>query len=194
MTTYAYARVSTEEQNEARQLEVLKLAGYTEGKLYVEKASGKDTNRPELQALIKAVDKNDVVIVSSMDRLARSLKDLMGLVEAFTNNGVAVKFIKENLTFSGEDNPIAKLQLAILGGVAEFERALIKSRQREGILIAKEKGVYKGRKPIQGLADKMLEIKTRIANGETKSSIAKELKISRETLYQYLAKTNQLNS
>jgi len=147
-----------------------------------------------LQALIKAVDKNDVVIVSSMDRLARSLKDLMGLVEAFTNNGVAVKFIKENLTFSGEDNPIAKLQLAILGGVAEFERALIKSRQREGILIAKEKGVYKGRKPIQGLADKMLEIKTRIANGETKSSIAKELKISRETLYQYLAKTNQLNS
>jgi len=129
-----------------------------------------------------------------MDRLARSLKDLMGLVEAFTNNGVAVKFIKENLTFSGEDNPIAKLQLAILGGVAEFERALIKSRQREGILIAKEKGVYKGRKPIQGLADKMLEIKTRIANGETKSSIAKELKISRETLYQYLAKTNQLNS
>lgn len=188
MTTYAYARVSSEDQNEARQLEALKEHGYSRGKLYVDKASGKDTQRLELQAMLKAMNKGDTLLCHSMDRLSRSLSDLWALVDQQTTQGRTVKFIKEGLTFNGEASPMSKLQLQILGAVSEFERAIIRERQKEGIAIAKTKGVYKGRKPKLTTKDQHQEIAKRIAKGETKVAIAKALGISRETLYQYLKK------
>jgi DNA invertase Pin-like site-specific DNA recombinase len=109
--------------------------------------SGKDTARPELEAIIRYVRDGDTIVVHSMDRLARNLDDLRRLVRELTGKGVKVKFLKENLTFTGEDSPMATLLLSVMGGFAEFERALIRERQREGIALANARGVYRGRKP-----------------------------------------------
>lgn len=127
----------------------------------------------------------DTVIVHSMDRLARNLDDLRAIVQRLTQKGVQVQFIKENLSFTGDDSPMATLMLSVMGAFAEFERALLKERQREGIAIAKQKGVYKGRK--KKLSPEQARIlRQRIQQGEKKSTLAKEFGISRETLYQYL--------
>jgi DNA invertase Pin-like site-specific DNA recombinase len=117
--------------------------------------------------------------------LARNLGDLRSLVESLTKRGVAVEFLKERLTFTGEDSPMANLLLNLLGSVAEFERALIRERQREGIAIGKRNGIYKGRKA-KLTHDAVAELRQRIASGETKAAVARSLKISRETLYSYL--------
>ena len=120
-----------------------------------------------------------------MDRLARNLDDLRRLVVGLTKRGIRVEFVKESLTFTGEDSPMAALLLSMLGAVSEFERALIKERQREGIAIAKKKGVYKGRKPSL-TPEQAGELRKRVAAGEKKAGIARDFNISRETLYQYL--------
>jgi DNA invertase Pin-like site-specific DNA recombinase len=120
-----------------------------------------------------------------MDRLARNLDDLRRTVRELTGKGVAVKFHKEGLTFTGEDSPLANLLLSMLGAVAEFERALIRERQREGIAIAKEKGVYRGRKPML-TPERVEELRRRAAEGEKKVALAREFGVSRETVYQYL--------
>jgi DNA invertase Pin-like site-specific DNA recombinase len=175
-----YIRVSTLDQNTARQLDGIEL-----DKVFTDKASGKDTQRPQLQEALEYVREGDSLVCHSMDRLARNLRNLLEIVECLTSKGVQVQFLKENLTFSGEDSPFNKLMLAMLGGVAEFERAMIHERQREGIEIAKTKGVYKGRKP--KLSDpRVEEIKQRIAAGEKKAEIAREFGVSRQTLYSYL--------
>lgn len=175
-----YIRVSTLDQNTSRQLE-----GITLDKTFEDKASGKDTKRPALASLREFVREGDTVVVHSMDRLARNLDDLRKVVNEFTGKGVKVQFIKEGLTFTGEDEAIAQLMLSIMGAVAEFERSLIRERQAEGIAAAKKRGVYKGRKP--SVTPAMLEeMKKRVATGEPKARIARDLGISRETLYQYL--------
>ena len=120
-----------------------------------------------------------------MDRLARSLVDLRQLVNELTGRGVAVEFVKENLRFVGEDAPIAILLLSLLGAVAEFERALILERQREGIAIAKAAGKYKGRRRALNTSQQD-ELRRRIALGERKTDLAREFGISRETVYCYL--------
>lgn len=120
-----------------------------------------------------------------MDRLARNLDDLRKLVTELTGRGVIVEFEKEHLTFTGEDNAMSKLLLNLMGAFAEFERALLKERQREGIPIAQAKGVYKGRKPSL-TPDRVAELRSRAAGGEKKAALAREFKISRETLRQYL--------
>jgi DNA invertase Pin-like site-specific DNA recombinase len=125
-----YKRVSTIDQNTARQLD-----GVSLDKLFEDKASGKDTNRPELQAALSYCREGDTLVVHSMDRLARSLVDLRGMVTKLTGRGVAVEFVKENLRFNGDDSPMAILLLSLLGAVAEFERSLILERQREGIAL-----------------------------------------------------------
>ena len=102
-----------------------------------------------------------------------------------TSNNVVVEFVKEGLTFSSKDNPMSILLLSVMGAFAEFERSLIKERQLEGIALAKDKGIYKGRKPTLD-KNKILELKERVSNGEKKTHLAKEFGISRETLYQYL--------
>jgi DNA invertase Pin-like site-specific DNA recombinase len=127
-----YIRVSPDEQNTDRQLD-----GVSVDKTFIDKASGKGRDRPQLQALLDYVREGDTVVVHSMDRLARSLDDLRQLVRGLTDQGIRVEFVKESLTFTGEDTPMANLLLSMMGAVAEFERALILERQREGIVKAK---------------------------------------------------------
>ncbi len=183
-----YIRVSSLDQNYGRQLEGIKL-----DKWFIDNASGKDTDRPQLEAMLNYVRDGDLIIVHSMDRLARNLDDLRKLVQQLTEKKIKIEFLKENLTFTEEDAPMSKLLLSVMGAFAEFERSLIKERQREGIALAKTRGVYKGRKPSLS-SDQIEEIKHRIANGDKKSHIANDLGISRETLYQYLRKTNKKTS
>lgn len=177
-----YIRVSTITQNTDRQLEGLEL-----DEVFEDKVSGKDTKRPQLEAMLKHVRKGDTVHVHSMDRLARNLDDLRKIVKDLTGRGVKVQFLKEQLTFSSEKNSMAELLLSVMGAFAEFERSLILERQREGIALAKQKGAFKGRK--RTITDEQIaEINERAAKGEKKAHIAADLGISRETLYQYLGK------
>jgi len=179
-----YVRVSSIDQNEARQVEAL--ADLHIDKMFTDKASGKDTKRPQLQAALDYMRDGDVLVVPSMDRLARNMRDLQNLVAELNARNVAVEFVKEALSFTGDtENPMSKLMLSILGGVAEFERAIIKERQREGIAVAKGKGVYRGRKSALTV-DQVKTIRQRAAAGEQKATLAREFKISRETLYQAL--------
>lgn len=175
-----YVRVSTFDQNVNRQLE-----GQALDRIFTDKASGKDVNRPQLDAMLAFAREGDTIVVHSMDRLARNLDDLRKLVQSLTKRGIRIEFVKESLTFSGEDSPMANLMLSVMGAFAEFERALIRERQREGIAVAKQRGAYRGRK--RSLSDEQLvELHSRVAAGERKASIARDLGISRETLYQYL--------
>lgn len=175
-----YIRVSSFDQNTDRQLENMAL-----NKVFTDKASGKDTQRPQLIALMNFIREGDTLVIHSMDRLARNLDDLCGIVARLTEKGVAIEFVKEHLTFTSEATPMANLMLSVMGAFAEFERALIKERQREGIAIAKLKGVYKGRKKSLS-TDQIDELKNCLSAGEKKASVARKYGISRETLYQYL--------
>ena len=178
-----YRRVSTDDQSTARQLE-----GVAIHEAFEDKASGRDISRPQLEAMLKYVRRGDTVVCHSMDRMARNLDDLRRLVIGLTKRGVRVQFIKENLTFTGEDSPMANLLLSVMGAFAQFERELIKERQREGIAIAKKRGIYKGRK--RSLSpDQIVEVRERVDNGERKASVARHFGISRETLYCYLRTT-----
>jgi DNA invertase Pin-like site-specific DNA recombinase len=176
-----YIRVSSEGQNDARQLD-----GLTLDKTFADKASGKDTQRPQLQAMLAFVREGDHVYVHSMDRLARSLGDLEGIVKGLTSRGIAVTFTKQGMTFTGEDSPMNTLMLQLLGAVGQFERELIRERQREGIAIAKTKGVYKGRKPSLDGAG-VTRAREMVARGTPKAQVAKALGVSRSTLYVVLA-------
>ncbi|WP_308198740.1 recombinase family protein [Hoyosella sp. YIM 151337] len=175
-----YIRVSTLDQNTVRQLD-----GIDVEKTFTDKASGKDIARPRLEELLNFVREGDTVIVHSMDRLARNLDDLRRIVRTLTGKGVRVEFVKESLTFTGEDSPMANLMLSVMGAFAEFERALIRERQREGIAKAKTRGVYTGRKPAL-TAEKVRELRERVSAGEGKAALAREFGISRETVYSYL--------
>lgn len=175
-----YIRVSSVDQNELRQLEGVEL-----DKKFVDKASGKDTKRPQLQAAVDYLREGDVLVVHSMDRLARNLDDLRKIVLGLTQRGVIVEFEKERLTFTSEDNAMSKLLLSVMGAFAEFERSLIRERQREGIAIAKRAGVYKGRKPSL-TPECAQELRKRVAAGEKRAALAREFGISRQTLYMYV--------
>jgi len=175
-----YIRVSSFDQNSERQLEGIQL-----DKIFTDKVSGKDVQRPQLIALLDYVREGDTVVVHSMDRLARNLDDLRRLVQEITQKGVRVEFVKECLIFTGEDSPVAKLMLSVMGAFAEFERALIRERQREGIALAKQRGVYRGRKKMLN-PGQVSELISRVATGVPKAKVAREFGISRETLYQYL--------
>jgi DNA invertase Pin-like site-specific DNA recombinase len=175
-----YIRVSSLDQNADRQLE-----GVALDKKFTDKASGKDTKRPQLQAALEYLRDGDVLIVHSMDRLARNLDDLRKIVLDLTERGVVVEFVKEHLTFTDQDNAMSKLLLSVMGAFAEFERTLIRERQREGIALAKKAGVYKGRKPAL-TPEKVVELCERVKAGEKKAALSREFKISRETVYQYL--------
>ena len=177
-----YLRVSSLDQKELRQLD-----GMTLDKRFVDKASGKDLHRPELVQLTGYVREGDTVICHSMDRLARNLDDLRKVVLGFTDRGVHVRFEKENLTFTGEDSPMSHLLLSVMGAFAQFERDLIRERQREGIALAKlREGAYVGRKPSLNPAQAK-DLRRRVAAGESKTALAGELGISRMTLYRYAA-------
>jgi DNA invertase Pin-like site-specific DNA recombinase len=175
-----YIRVSSVDQNTVRQLD-----GIDVERTFTDTAPGKDTARPQLEELLAFVRDGDTVIVHSMDRLARNLDDLRRLVRTLTSKGVRVEFDKEHLTFTGEDSPMATLMLSVMGAFAEFERALILERQREGIAAAKQRGAYTGRKPAL-TRERAQQLRDRAAAGEPKATLAREFGISRETVYSYL--------
>ena len=177
----AYIRVSTVEQNEARQIEAMEK--YHIEKWFVEKVSAKDTNRPKLQELLDFARDGDTIHIHDFSRLARSTKDLLDIVEQLNAKGVTLVSNKENVDTS---TPTGKLMLTMIGAINEFERTNLLERQREGIAIAKRNGVYKGRKEIK--IDNFGEHYNRyITRQITKSALARELKISRPTLDKLIA-------
>ena len=143
-TKIGYIRVSTQEQNTIRQEVLMETLGVDE--VYIDRMSGKNTNRPELQKMMEYVRKGDTVIVESISRFARNTRDLLELVERLTAKGVEFVSKKEAIDTT---TPTGKFMLTVFGAVAELEREYILQRQREGIAIAKEQGKYTGRKPIQ---------------------------------------------
>jgi DNA invertase Pin-like site-specific DNA recombinase len=178
-----YIRVSSLDQNTQRQLENIQLT-----RVFTDKASAKDTKRPQLEELLKFASDGDTVVVHSMDRLARNLDDLRSVVQKLTGRGARIEFLKENLVFTGEDSPLANLMLSVMGAFAEFERALIGERQREGIALAKKRGAYRGRKKALSTVQ-AAELAVRAAAGEPKAVLARDFGISRETVYQYIRPT-----
>ncbi|AFB72979.1 recombinase family protein [Corynebacterium pseudotuberculosis] len=180
MAVIGYQRVSSVGQNEQRQLD-----GIHVDEMFTDKASGKDANRPQLQAAIRYARKGDTFTVHSMDRLARNIIDLRTIVEELNGKGATVRFIKENLEFTGEDSPMSNLLLNMLGAVAEFERSMIKERQAEGIAIAKAEGKYKGRKPSLS-PEQIQQVRQLKAEGESISTIAKQFGVSRPSIYRAL--------
>lgn len=175
-----YIRVSTLDQKIDRQLD-----GIILDKVFIDKISGKVINREQFNAMMEFIREGDRLIVHSMDRLARNLDHLRNTVSTLTKRGVVVEFLKENLIFTGEDSPMSHLLLSVMGAFAEFEHSLIKERQREGIAIAKSKGLYKGRKKCLN-TDQVQQVKTWIEQGMKKTWIAKQLNISRRAVYDYL--------
>jgi DNA invertase Pin-like site-specific DNA recombinase len=176
-----YIRVSSVDQNTARQLDGVQL-----DKVFMDKASGKDTNRPQLQAALEYLRDGDVMVVHSMDRMSRSLRDLLNLVEGLTGRCIAVEFVKENLVFTGDDSPMSKMMLGIMGSVAQFERSMILERQREGISKAKQAGKYRGRQSTMTAAQ-VQAIRDRVAGGEKKAALAREFSVTRQTIYNLIA-------
>ncbi len=175
-----YTRVSTLDQKTDRQLD-----GVEVDRVFADHVSGKDLHRPQLTAMLQFVRDGDTVVVHSMDRLARNLDDLRATVRGLTVRGVRVQFVKEQLTFTGDDTAMATLLLSVMGAFAEFERALIRERQREGIALAKQRGAYRGRR--RALTPGQVgELCAAAAIGRPKAELTREFGISRETVYQYL--------
>lgn len=177
-----YIRVSTVDQNTERQLDGVEL-----DKTFTDTCSGKDTRRPQLAACLEFLREGDTLHVHSTDRFARNLQDLLRLIEDLNARKITVRFAREGLTFSSTENdPFQQLQLQVLGAVAQFERAMIRERQREGIAIAKAAGKYKGRK--QALNAEQIEQARQMASrGEHKNFIAKHFGVSRTTIYKALS-------
>lgn len=172
----AYVRVSTVEQNEARQREAL--GKYNIDKWFIEKASGKDMNRPKMQEMLEYVREDDTVYVLEFSRLGRSTADLLSIVQKIEEAGAKFVSTKENFDTS---TPTGRLQMTMMAAIAEFERAMILERQREGIAIAKSEGKYKGRKAVS--VPNIGEYYSKYMRRDgTKTSIAGEIGISRTTL------------
>lgn len=180
-----YVRVSSLDQNPERQLEELKAMQVE--KIFMDKLSGKNVERPELQNMLNFVREGDTLVVHSLDRLARNLTDLLTMVQDLAGRGVSVRFLNERLDFDAgkEASPVAKLMLSMVGAFAEFERSMIKRRQTEGIALAKERGVYKGRQ--RSVTDEQIkEVRSMIDMGVPLSKAVKKVGISRTTAYKYL--------
>lgn len=177
-----YKRVSSLDQNLDRQL-----PGFQCDREFVEKVSGKDMNRPALKRLLEHVRDGDQVHVHELSRLGRSMRDLLEIVETIVSKGATVRFHKENLTFgNGQQNPYSKFLFNLLSSLAEFERDLILERQREGIAIAKAKGVYKGKQ--SRFSDEDFDrIRSDFKETADKTRLARKWRISRSYLYKIAA-------
>lgn len=172
-----YIRISTADQNTARQELLMEQLGVDE--VYIDRISGKNTNRPELQKMMEYVRRGDTVIVESISRFARNTRDLLELVEQLSVKGEEFVSKKEAIDTT---TPTGKFMLTVFGAVAELEREYILQRQREGIAIAKDNGVYKGRKPIQPPELEKVIVKWR--RGKiTAAEAMRQLGMSRSTFY-----------
>ena len=172
-----YIRVSTQEQNTMRQEVLMEALGVDE--VYIDRMSGKNTNRPELQKMMEYVRKGDTVIVESISRFARNTRDLLELVEKLTAKGVEFVSKKEAIDTT---TPTGKFMLTVFGAVAELERNYILQRQREGIAIAKEQGKYAGRKPIRTPEFEQVTAKWR-SGAITAAEAMRTLHVSKSTFY-----------
>jgi DNA invertase Pin-like site-specific DNA recombinase len=184
MAEIGYIRVSSTDQNTSRQLEGVQVES-----VFEDKCSGADTKRPGLKGCLAYIRSGDTLHVHSIDRLARNLADLLRLVTELTGRGICLRFHKENLAFGcGESDAMSELMLSMLGAVAQFERSLIKERQREGIAKAKEEGRQMGRAR-KLTAEQEAEIRIRAASKDTdKKALAAEFGISRQCLYAILGR------
>jgi DNA invertase Pin-like site-specific DNA recombinase len=176
-----YVRVSSIDQNALRQLD-----NVPTDRVFTDNAHGKDTSRPQLQAALDCLRDGDVLVAHSMDRLARNITELLHMLETLNKRRVVVEFVKERLTFAGDDSAMSRMMLTIMGGVAEFERAMIRERQLEGIARAKEAGKYRGRRSTM-TESQLQAIRERVAAGEKKAALAREFGVTRQTIYNILA-------
>ena len=177
----AYIRVSSLDQNHARQVETLKK--YNIEKTFAEKISAKDTNRPKLQEMLEFAREGDIIYIADFSRLARNVADLLKLVEQLQNKGICLVSAKENIDTS---TSTGKLMLTMLGAIAEFERANIRERQAEGIALAKNKGIYKGRKRISKPENWDSVINAYKRRALTAKEAMLELNLKRNTFYRLL--------
>lgn len=179
-----YIRVSTVAQHTERQLANIKL-----DKIFEEKVSGRTVDRPQLQACLDYLREDDILYVHSIDRLARNLRDLLSVINSILDKKASVRFVKERLSFEGnvDSNPHQALQMQIIGAVAEFEYAMLRERQKEGIALAKQRGAYQncGRKPVLS-KEQIEEIRRRYSDGEGATALAREYGCSRSTVYSVL--------
>ena len=177
-----YVRVSSVEQNTGRQLEGIEL-----DRIFIDRASGKNTDRPKFQEMLNYVREGDRVVVHSMDRFARSLKDLVTEVDQLVKRGIAIQFVKENITFTAQSTPMDNLMLQLMGAFAQFEREIILERQKEGIRLAAAQGKYKGRvhklKPEQA---ETLRQEWKAGKYPSKMALGQAYGISRQAVYRYL--------
>ena len=179
--TIGYIRVSTLGQDVERQLEGLAL-----DKVFEDRASGRDLARPQLASCLEYLREGDTLVVHSSDRLARNLEDLQRLVRELTARGVSVRFIKEGLIFAAEEaSPMQTLMFQMLGAFAQFERSLIRERQREGIALAKKEGRRLGRSKALSQTQ-VRDLRERASQGESKKTLAVAFGVSRQTVYRYL--------
>lgn len=184
MALIGYARVSTEQQNEVRQIAAF--AEWKPDKVFLDKLSGKDTNRPQLKKMLEYVREGDTVIVTEYSRLARSTSDLLDIVNKLTEKGVELKSIKEKLDTA---TPQGKLMLTMFAALAEFEREVILERQREGIAAAKAAGKYKGRVPIPYDEEKLRTECLRWRRGQqTAVSVMKKMGMKPNRFYRTVKK------
>jgi DNA invertase Pin-like site-specific DNA recombinase len=177
-----YVRVSSQGQNTARQLVGIQL-----DKEFVDMVTGSNQDREGLKECMAYVREGDQLVVDSIDRLARNLQDLQEIVANLIKKGVSVRFIKENLTFTGKEDALANLMLQMMGAFAEFERTMIRSRQREGIIAAKLAGKHLGR-PAKVDKKFIKVVKEKVESCQSIRSIAKELNVSRATIYKAISR------
>ena len=181
-----YIRVSTLDQNAERQR--VELEKIPVEKIYEDHISGANTDRPQFQALMEFLREGDELVVLSLDRLARNLRDLLNIVETLGKRGVSVRFLKENLCFDArkDASPASKLMLSMVGAFAEFERSMIRARQAEGIALAKARGAYMGR-PRSVTDEQVATLKSAVEQGVPLAKAARKVGVSRTTAYRYLS-------
>jgi DNA invertase Pin-like site-specific DNA recombinase len=175
MSKIGYTRVSTLDQSTDRQ-------ELGDIRIFEDKASGKSTDRPALQEMLAYIREGDEVVVYSIDRLARNLRDLEDIIKEVNSKGASVTFMTEKLTFSGSDDAMSTLMLQMIGAFSQFERSMIRKRQAEGIAAAKAKGKdspYKGRK--QSIDRKV--VMKMLNAGEGMTAVARALGVSRQSIY-----------
>lgn len=181
MSNIAYIRVSTEEQNEARQIAALN--SFKIDKWFIEKVSGKNTDRPKFKKMMNYIREGDTIYIMDFSRLSRSTSDLLNIIDELKNKKITLVSLKENLDTS---TATGKLMLTVIAAIAEFERANLLERQREGIAIAKENGVYKGRKPIEKPLNWNAVYKQYQAKEITANEAMKKLNLKRNTFYKFV--------
>lgn len=188
MKTVGYIRVNSEGQNIARQKKALKEAGCTD--FFIEKISGASMDRPEFQRMLEELEEGDIVIIHEISRLSRSTKDLLTIVEMIQRKGAGLRSITDKWLDLSDDNPMSELLFTIFSGLAQFERKMIKQRQKEGIEIAKSEGKFKGRKTklVEGGKEeqRMKAIIEAYKLGKSINDIRTTFKVGTGTIYRLL--------